>query len=260
MTDQVIIGDVHGCIDEFEELLDVVDNGHRPILCLGDFMDRGPDSVACVRLARKRGLDSIKGNHDEKHVRYRRHERTRGKKKNPVGHIDHALNAALSDEDLAWLDALPLSWDLGNGWHAVHGGLETNRTFDEQKDCESVLRTRFINDDGTAWSPTGEYVKDPADRPFWAERWLGPENIVYGHHIHKFLGPTIHARGGAWGGVRNTCVGIDTGCYAGGRLTAMILRSDGTYCFEHVDAKRVYEPLSDRNLVVHEPVARARGL
>ena len=44
----------------------------------------------------------------------------------------------------------------------------------------------------------------------------------------------------------NTCVGIDTGCYAGGRLTAMILMPDGRYWFEWVKAHAVYEPLSDK--------------
>jgi bis(5'-nucleosyl)-tetraphosphatase (symmetrical) len=262
----IVIGDVHGCADELDELLMSLElQASDRLVFLGDLMDRGPYPARCVRRVRLLGAECTASNHDEKHVRYRRHELIRKAtgKKNPVKFdaVRAEENAMLSDDDIAWIAALPMSIDLGTGWHAVHAGLEPCKTFAEQKDSSALLRTRFINEDGTAYSAKDPYAPDPTDKWFWTERWHGPESIVYGHHIHRFLGPRIdsHEYGAFGSGTRATCVGIDTGCYAGGRLTAMILLPTGEYWFEHVDAKRVYEPLSDKyGADKPEPLMRTR--
>jgi bis(5'-nucleosyl)-tetraphosphatase (symmetrical) len=247
----IVIGDVHGCYDELAELIGQI--GPAPsdrIVSLGDLMDRGPSPTLCVRYVRMLGAECVASNHDEKHVRFRRHEATRRAtgKKNPIRFTDLQAeqNGELRDDDIEWMASLPMSIDLGAGWHAVHAGLEPCKTFAEQKDSQALLRTRFVNDDGTAFSSKDRDAPDPTDKWFWSERWYQPESIVYGHHIHRFLGPRIDVRSGVGGAPANTCVGIDTGCYAGGRLTAMILLPDGQYWFEHVNARAVYEPLSDK--------------
>jgi hypothetical protein len=45
-----LIGDVHGCIAELRTLLDQLPATAQPIL-LGDLINKGPDSIACLRLA-----------------------------------------------------------------------------------------------------------------------------------------------------------------------------------------------------------------
>lgn len=253
----IIIGDVHGCLAELLELIELLHlTQDDRVVFLGDLVDRGPDSVGVVRLVRQEGWECLMGNHEEKHIRWRRHELTRRKtgKKNPILHFDETMarhNLALTDDDVAWMASLPLSIHLGGTWRAVHAGLEPCKTYEEQKDCQSVLRTRFIEEDGTAYTPKDGDAPDPTDKWFWSQRWRGPESIVYGHHIHKFLGPQI---GMYFVNRFDTdqiskpvhCVGIDTGCYAGGRLTAMILQEDGRYYFEHVDAISVHYPLSEK--------------
>lgn len=249
----IAIGDVHGCLAELEELLMTlrVTSSDRVVM-LGDFMDRGPDPVGVVRLVRDAGFESTASNHDEKHVRWRGHHNREasGGKKNPIRFTNEqrAQNLALTDDDIAWLAGLPMSIDLGNGWHAIHAGLEPCKTFSEQMDSQSLLRTRFINDDGTAYTSKDREAPDPTDKWYWSERWHGPESIVYGHHIHGLIGPRVdsHEYGDFGSRAIAACVGIDTGCYAGGRLTAMVLMSDGQFWFEHVKAKQVYFPLSDK--------------
>ncbi len=254
----IVVGDVHGCAEELDELIALLQlSGSDRLVFLGDLMDRGPDPVGCVRRVRELGAEMVLGNHDEKHLRWRKHDharRTTGKK-NPIRYFDETMakqNLALSDDDMAWMASLPLSLDLGGKWRAVHAGLEPCKSYEEQKDCESVLRTRFINDDGSAYTAKDGGAPDPTDKWFWSQRWSGPESIVYGHHIHRFLGPHIDIynvqrfTGHSAPIDQVVCAGIDTGCYAGGRLTAMILREDGRYTFEHADAKAVYCPLSDK--------------
>jgi len=47
MTRTLIIGDIHGCIDELRALCDQV--GPDRIVSVGDMVDRGPDSEATWR-------------------------------------------------------------------------------------------------------------------------------------------------------------------------------------------------------------------
>lgn len=72
MSRQIVIGDVHGCVEELKSLLrDLSPSRTDRVLFLGDLMDKGPDGPACVRLVRESGYAMILGNHEEKHVRYR---------------------------------------------------------------------------------------------------------------------------------------------------------------------------------------------
>lgn len=232
----LVIGDVHGCLTELDELLDV-SSRHSPsrIVFLGDLVDRGPDGPGVVRRVRELGAAMVKGNHEEKHVRYRKHEKVRAAtgKKNPMRPFTGAkleAHQALTDDDIAWMDSLPLSLDLGNGWFAVHAGLEPSKTFEAQRNSPALLRTRYVRPDGRAMSlPEGKF--EPAEpASFWSERWFGPEKIVYGHNVNDLISPRRDL----------FAVGIDTGCCFGGRLTGMVLAADGTYFFEHARAGRVY--------------------
>jgi bis(5'-nucleosyl)-tetraphosphatase (symmetrical) len=252
----IVIGDVHGCIRELEELLGRLNPNTEPtfgdrIVFLGDLMDRGPDPVACVRLARAMNAQIVRSNHDEKHFRWRRHHRVQKLvgKKNPIKFTDAQIvqNLHLTESDLDWFAMAPLWLSLGNNWFAVHAGLEPAKTFDEQKDCDALMRTRYINEDGTAFTPK-DGANDPTDKWYWAQRWFHPEKIVYGHHIHSLINPRTdeHRLGDFNSKLTTKCIGIDTGCYAGGRLTAMVLRADGSYEFEHAKARRCYVELSEK--------------
>ena len=75
----ICVGDIHGCLEEFDELLRTLqyNKEREQLILLGDLMDRGPDPVGCVRRARELDLACIMGNHEEKHLRWRRHEKKR---------------------------------------------------------------------------------------------------------------------------------------------------------------------------------------
>jgi serine/threonine protein phosphatase 1 len=73
---RLIIGDIHGCWSELQELLDKADlaNGDQ-VIALGDFVDRGPDSPRVLNFFRKQpNTRAIQGNHERKHVRSARGE------------------------------------------------------------------------------------------------------------------------------------------------------------------------------------------
>jgi bis(5'-nucleosyl)-tetraphosphatase (symmetrical) len=227
----VVIGDVHGCLEELDELL-----AHFPrdrVVLVGDLMDRGPDPVGVVRRVRERKLACVLGNHDEKHVRWARHEakaRAQPSYTNPMRPLPDdrlAANRALGDDGLAFLADLPHKIELGDNWWAVHGGCVPNVPLRRQKPAV-LLRCRWVDDAG---SMLGLPDRPPHGR-HWAEVWPGPQKIVYGHHVHGLADPhrDEHA------------IGIDTGCCFGGRLTAYVIDSDEIV---QVPARRKYADLRD---------------
>ena len=62
----ILIGDVHGCIDELQDLLREVGfvPGEDRVVLVGDLVAKGPDSQAVVQLCRERGFEAVLGNHD----------------------------------------------------------------------------------------------------------------------------------------------------------------------------------------------------
>ena len=216
----VVIGDVHGCLEEFDELLAQFRDKDRIVL-VGDLMDRGPDPVGVVRRVRELGLRCVMGNHDEKHVRWARHEaraRAQPGYVNPMRPLPDeraAQNRALGDDGLAFLASLPHKLDLGRGWWVTHGGCVPNVPLRRQKPAV-LLRCRWVDDAG---SMIGSQERPP-NGVHWAEVWRGHESIVYGHHVHDLATPHVDTPGK---GV--TCAGIDTGCCFGGRLTAYVVET-----------------------------------
>lgn len=70
------IGDVHGCADQLEQLLDTIDADHerrgaakRTVILLGDLLNRGPDPARVVEQARRLVASGegrlVRGNHEE---------------------------------------------------------------------------------------------------------------------------------------------------------------------------------------------------
>ena len=68
---QLIIGDIHGCYDELQDLLDKAElTSEDQIISIGDMVDRGPKSAESLNFFRTTpNALSIQGNHERKHVR-----------------------------------------------------------------------------------------------------------------------------------------------------------------------------------------------
>lgn len=69
MKDVFVIGDIHGEIQQFEELLHHWDKDTQQLIITGDLIDRGKDPLAVVRLAMKLKQDHnaivLMGNHED---------------------------------------------------------------------------------------------------------------------------------------------------------------------------------------------------
>lgn len=219
----LIVGDVHGCIDELEKLLaHVALTPADRLVMVGDLVAKGPDSVGVVRRLRALDAESVLGNHDAALLRY---QRARLAGEDPPDSNDALKKVArkLSDDDWAWLEALPYTIAIPeHGALVVHAGLVPGVAIAKQKP-EDMLSMRSIRPDGTATKRIEEGVP-------WASRWVGPPHVYFGHDAVRGLQRHPFA------------TGLDTGCVYGGRLTACVLPAGAPREGElvSVKAKRVY--------------------
>jgi bis(5'-nucleosyl)-tetraphosphatase (symmetrical) len=118
------IGDLHGCLDEYQRLLEAIgfDPVHDRLWFVGDLVNRGPDSLACLRAVRELGDRAVcvPGNHDLHLLARAAGERPRKQK----DRFDDVLAAPDRAELLDWLRFRPLlHHDAGLGFTLVHAGL-----------------------------------------------------------------------------------------------------------------------------------------
>jgi hypothetical protein len=199
MTRSVIVGDVHGCTGELEELLEQArfDEAKDQLVLVGDLVARGPDSQGTLALARRLGARAVRGNHEDKLLAWRR----RGK---PLGPDHERVASTLSEEDWTTIEAMPLWLDLpAHGVRVVHAGLIPG-VAPAQAPPEALLKMRTID-------ARGRWSDEPDAGALWGTLYEGPPHAVFGHNARPE--PQFHP----W------ATGIDTACVYGGRLTAVVL-------------------------------------
>jgi protein phosphatase len=220
-----IIGDVHGCADELQELLTklgydvswssadgtrkvaVSHPQRRKAVFVGDLVDRGPNSTDVLRIAMSMVASGaahvVQGNHD------RKLERWLAGRKVTIAHGLQQTIDQLQAESEGFRQSLPkfLSdlrshvW-LDQGRLAVaHAGLK----------AEMIGRgSGAVREFALFGETTGETDEFGLPvRADWAANYRGDTTVVYGHT------PMLKAD---W--VNNT-ICIDTGCVFGGKLTAL---------------------------------------
>lgn len=109
MTDTrrtIAIGDLHGCRATFERLLETLsfDPVQDTLWLVGDLINRGPDSLGCLCLARELNARVVLGNHDLNLLAV-----SQGAAKPRKGDtLDAILEAPDRDEWIDWLRHQPL--------------------------------------------------------------------------------------------------------------------------------------------------------
>lgn len=213
------IGDIHGRLDLFAALVNAIeadDAEARPaettVILLGDLVDRGPDSAGVLQLARdwqkRRTVRILAGNHEEMFLRslddiqlFRHFLRHGGKETvlsfgvgrtqftNATMEEAQALMlGAVNADDREFIESFEDMITVGD-YLFVHAGIEPGVPLEEQKRAQlRWIREPFL-------SHTGSH---------------GPV-VVHGHTITGE--PEDHGNR----------IGIDTGAFMSGRLTALVL-------------------------------------
>lgn len=217
-----IIGDIHGCYLEFEELtkklgyvwstgLPVHPDG-RHLAFVGDLTDRGPESIKTANLVwelamNKKSAFYVPGNHCNKLYRYllgNKVQTTHGLETTVSEFM--SLNSEQKNEFrrkfLALYESAPLYHVLDQGRLVIaHAGIRE----DYIGKNNSKVKTFVLYGDITGkTNPDGTPV-----RRDWAMNYQGKAAIVYGHT------PVREPR------ILNNTYNIDTGAVFGGNLTAL---------------------------------------
>jgi protein phosphatase len=207
-----IIGDIHGCAGELEELLNrlgYAESEHpdgRTLVFLGDITDRGPRNLECLEIVRQavtKGGLCVCGNHDIKLMRYLKGSKV--KIGHGLGETAAELDPLCKEEKLAigsFLNSLISHYVLDGGNLVVaHAGLK------EELQGKASGRVRSFCMYGDTTGETDEFGFPV--RLDWAADYRGEAHVVYGHT------PVPEAQ---W---LNRTINIDTGCVFGGKLTAL---------------------------------------
>ncbi|WP_397474719.1 metallophosphoesterase [Pusillimonas sp.] len=134
-----VFGDLHGCLDLLEEELSRVefDISVDRLFSVGDLIDRGPDSMGCLRLLREPWFHAVRGNHEQMLLAYF-HEKTSPEASSEltkvflrnggrwVQELDAAVRDELREDLLPRVAALPFVISVGEGskrFNIVHAEL-----------------------------------------------------------------------------------------------------------------------------------------
>lgn len=218
-----VIGDIHGRLDLFEALIAAIEEddalqgpARTTTILLGDLVDRGPDSAGVIRRAMewagRRTVRFLAGNHEEMFLgafhdvaKLRAFVRHGGRETIlSYGINPERYNALSLDELLRELPGLVPQehrdfvagfeeFIVAGDYAFVHAGIDPGRPMEEQ-DRQSLLwiRDRFL-------------------------KHTGPHShvVVHGHTIFDEVDDCGNR------------IGIDTGAYRTGRLTALVLQGTG---------------------------------
>lgn len=230
------VGDIHGRADLLCRLLSLIeadneeqDDAHVTLIFLGDYIDRGPDSPDVLDILRGRHafadrVVALRGNHEdallnfiEDPVRgriwldwggmatlmsYGVRPRASLSPEDRLRSMGEQLDRNLPDAHRAFLQGLPLQETVGD-YLFVHAGVNPRLPLGRQEAFDlTTIRSPFLD-----WG-------EPLEKM-----------VVHGHSISE--APEFHS----WR------IGIDTGAYATGRLTALalegldqrIIATDGVY-------------------------------
>tara|TARA_B100000678_G_scaffold280821_1_gene277927 strand:- start:547 stop:1362 length:816 start_codon:yes stop_codon:yes gene_type:complete len=226
------IGDIHGCDALFDALIkaieaDDIDAGaaETTVVLLGDLVDRGPSSAQVIARARDWGqlrkVRYIAGNHEEMFLdsfddrEVLRHFLKHGGRETilsygidrdeydalEIDELKDRLHDLVPQEDRDFLTGFE-DMILAGDYAFVHAGVEPSRTLDDQTRHDMLwIRDRFLRHDS----------------PF-------EKVIVHGHTIFKEVEHKPHR------------IGVDTGAFRFGRLTALVLEGEGQRYIQAIES------------------------
>ncbi len=216
------IGDIHGCFDLFEALAEAIEKDDKKsgpadttVILLGDLVDRGPDSRKVIEGARdwqkSRKVRILAGNHEEMFLESfadkgtLRHFLKHGGRETILSYgipkkeyndasiesLQERLHELVPKKHRKFMESFE-EWIVIGDFAFVHAGITPGVPIEDQKRRDLLwIRERFL----------------AHDEPH-------PHIIVHGHTIFEDVDE------------RSNRIGVDTGAFRYGRLTAVVLEGD----------------------------------
>ncbi|WP_309228316.1 metallophosphoesterase family protein [Virgibacillus saliphilus] len=229
-----VISDIHGCLEEFMDLLEIVSympNKDRLVLA-GDYVDRGPKSREVVDrimfLAKHEHVVVLRGNHDERFrtliqdgnldvydlfLSYGGVETLASygydAKKESIKDIIPSMREKYADH-VAFINETAYFYE-DEHFIVVHAGLNPNSVDWKSQPLEDFLSIREL------------FVNDPTN--------VG-KRVIFGHTMTT----KIHGKANVW--FSDDKIGIDGGCAMGNRLNCLEITTEGEMKEHFVPARK----------------------
>ena len=209
----IVIGDIHGCYDELEDMLaEVRFDGDDRLISVGDLITKGPKNREVLeRFMSEPQFSAVMGNHDLALRRKWNGEKVKLKESQKPTNKELKKD---KERYVSFLNSLPFMIDLGTHL-VVHAGLRPGVALHSQT-SEDLTELRSMGKDRTARDGTP-----------WYDLYDGEKVVLFGHW------PAAAPRRG------KRAIGLDTGCVYGNELTAYIIETGE---FKTVPARRRYDP------------------
>lgn len=237
--DIVIIGDIHGCFDEFKELLDKVHTetpSKNPDRCLkilvGDLVNKGPKSKEVIDVCMDiypKSIIAVRGNHDEIVI-----QRYKEYKSGATLEPKNEWIRRLSVKHITYLERLPYTITIPSlNCIIVHAGL--NPLLEDPAKTTPLNIMTTMRNITVEKGPKKDEIhynctkSDKVGAP-WATFWPGPQHIYFGHDAKRRL-QSEH----------EFATGLDTGCVYGDRLSYVYIKGSRKGEILSIKAKKVYE-------------------
>lgn len=267
----IVVGDIHGMLPELEDLLAKLnfDTKHDHLVCAGDMISKGPDSVGVVSLLMKIGASAVRGNHEDRVLLAYRGMRRKALKLVPEAqqrpiHGSDEEQEAMSDRDIdeelgdmdtfsrskeykdrrlakkfskkqvEWLASRPVILKVGavDGLGTVvvvHGGIVPGVKLEKQ-DPYAVMNMRTI--DLKTRVPSEGHKGTGWTKLF--NKWQTSLGSKSGDDSRKMT--VIYGHDSRRGlAINDFTKGLDSGCLKGGMLTAFVMEGGA----QHVETSLV---------------------
>lgn len=193
----LFVGDVHGCAEELQVLIDEVQPSQ--VFLTGDLFSKGPLPCAVWEIIKEHSCLAVMGNHDHWFV---------------TNHQSARIKPDLRDlidrhpEVIAYIYGLPFHRLIPIGHMnivLIHAGVHPLLGLKGTDDEMAMVMRMFPMDGGTKhWYDSG---------------WKGPELVVFGHDARIGLVQRFE-------GKDRIALGLDTGCVYGGPLTGWVAETN----------------------------------
>lgn len=217
MSRTILIGDVHGCFDEFFELVSKlnINNKTDTVLLTGDLVHKGPASNLVIDYVIQHNFKMVLGNHDDFFLRS-----LLGEQKPYDEFLTIMGKVKTSNEAIKkWFLDVPL-FIKGDNYLLIHAGLDPKANWLHTIDKVGMMNLRY-------WDVQNNVPVYLTGHDGLLQNWVPwyesfeltnfeKQKIFYGHFAKKAV--QIHRNG--------RIIGLDTGCCYGGALSAYILEED----------------------------------
>lgn len=210
------VGDLHGCYDQLMQQLELIDFNYVEdlLVCSGDLVDRGPNSIKCLKLIEETWFKSVRGNHEQLCIDSQIDPLMQDIHTRHGGAWFYQLDGEAQNQIIKQCQSLPIVLEISYGdkrYGFVHGDVHLNNWNDF---IQAILTDDYYNSNEQSAIQTALWgqgrIRYGADHSAYSAV-EGIDEVYLGHTVVSQITQ------------RKNCFYIDTGAGLSGKLSIIEL-------------------------------------